>query len=780
MIEAVTPETRLSRLNRVKKKMANPKAVYKRGYVLILAILFITSILLDFSTASAETSPLIKLIELRGNKKLSNDTIYSKMKSEAGNPFSKNTVQDDIKKLYGIGYFDDVRVEIESFEGGIKLIFIFIEKPIIVSLDFQGNKEFETKDLKEKITITSGAIANFSLITDNTQKIISFYQSEGYWLIRVVPIIRDISEDAVALTFQIEEGPKVIIKAITIQGNNALSTKKVKKAMKTKKRWLFSFITGSGIYKKEQLKEDIGRIKELYNNTGYIYAAVSEPEITLSPDKEKLYLTISISEGDQYKIGALDIKGNTVFPGSELFEHIKTASGQIFNGGVLRSDIDRVIDLYMEKGYARVDVNPLIKIVHDDKIANITLSVTEGGIFKIGRINISGNTKTRDKVIRREIRLDEGDIFNKKLLKRSYQRINNLNFFESVDVAPMPRLGEQLIDLNVNVKEKLTGMLSIGGGYSSIDKIMFMGEITKTNLFGKGLYLKFRADMSSRRKNYNISLRDPWFMDSPVSASISFYNESFEYPDYDKKSTGGSIGFGRELSEYVGGNIRYNLEQAEITNLSTNASTLISDQEGEKITSSISPAIWRDTRDNYMDPSTGSRQALYTTLAGLGGDNYFIKTRADSVWYFPVIWKTVFSVRGRFGYATGFADEELPLYERFYVGGINTIRGLGFGEAGPKNEEGEIIGGNLQMILNTEFIVPIVEDIRLKGVVFFDYGRAFDKDESIELKDLRKTAGIGLRWMSPLGPIRLEWGFNLYPEDDENNDKIEFSLGGFF
>jgi outer membrane protein insertion porin family len=241
LIKAVTLETRLLRLNRVKKKIRNPKAVYIRGYILILAISFITSILLNFSTASAEISPLIKLIELRGNKKLSDNTIYSKIKSEVGNPFSKNTVQDDIKRLYGIGYFDDVRVEIESFEGGIKLIFIFIEKPIIVSLDFQGNKEFETKDLKEKITITSGAIANFSLITDNTQKIISFYQSEGYWLIRVVPIIRDISEDAVALTFQIEEGPKVIIKAITIQGNNALSAKKIKKTMKTKKRWLFSF-----------------------------------------------------------------------------------------------------------------------------------------------------------------------------------------------------------------------------------------------------------------------------------------------------------------------------------------------------------------------------------------------------------------------------------------------------------------------------------------------------------------------------------------------------------
>lgn len=741
------------------------------------------SIIFFFSSQNvlhADSSPIIKLIEIRGNKKINDDTIFSKMSSAVGNTFSKNTVQKDIKKLYAIGYFDDVRVEIESFEGGVKLIFIFIEKPTIVNLDFQGNEEYETKDLKEKITISPGAIANFTLISDNAGKVISYYHSEGYWLVKVIPVIREISEDAVALTYQIEEGPKVVIKTVEIEGNKSISYKKIKKVMKTRKWWLFSFITGSGTYEKEQIKEDLERIKALYHNNGFIYVAVSEPEITLSSDKEKLSIKISISEGDQYKVGQLKVEGNTVFSEDEIFEHVALESGQIFDRSALRKDIDSVIDIYMNRGYARADINPIVDVDSEQKTANLTFSIKEGGIYRIGRIDITGNTKTRDKVVRREMRLDEGDIFNKKLLKRSYQRINNLNYFESVDIAPLPRVEDKLVDLDIKVKEKLTGMLSLGGGYSSLDKFMVMGEVTQANLFGKGYHLKVRADFSSRRANYRVSLTDPWFLDKPISASISVYNDEIDFPDYDKKATGGSIGFGKELAEYVGGRITYTFEKVEIFDVDENASSLIRDQEGERTTSSISPSIWRDTRDNYLDTTTGSRNALYTTIAGLGGDNYFVKAVVDSGWYFPLYRNIVFSARGRGGYATGFEGEELPIYERFYIGGINTVRGLGFGEGGPRNEEGEKIGGEYEAIFNFELIFPLIEDIKLKGVTFFDYGGAFDDDHEISFDNMRRTAGAGVRWMSPFGPIRLEWGINLDPRDDEGDNKIEFSLGGVF
>ncbi len=732
------------------------------------------------SNANAESSPQINLVEISGNKKISDATIFSKIHSNVGSAFSKNEVQNDIKRLYRIGYFDDIQVEIDTFEGGVKLIFIFIEKPTIVSLDFQGNKEYEADDLKEKITLTSGAIANMSLITDNIQKITLFYQSEGYWLVKVVPIIREISDNAVALTFQIEEGPKVIIKDVIIEGNDSIALKKIKKVMQTKKRWFLSFITGSGIYIKEQVKADIERIKALYHNNGYIYVAASEPKIVLDPDKKKLTLYISISEGEQYSVGALKVQGNSAFSESEILADLKTTPGQIFDRGALREDISKTLDLYMEQGYAMADINPLVDVETEELIANITISITEGGIYTIGRIGISGNTKTRDKVVRREMRLDEGDIFNKKQIKRSYQRINNLNFFESVDITPSPRTEDQEIDINVDIKEKMTGMLSLGGGYSSVDKFMVMGEITQTNLFGKGLYLKLKADLSARRTNYSISLSDPWFMDKPISASISVYNEILEFPEYDKKATGGSIGFGKEFSEYVAGQISYNLENVEITDVSDDASAIVVDQKGEKITSSISPSIWKDTTDSRIDPSTGYKHALYTTIAGLGGDNYFVKSVVDSIWFHPAPWKTTFSIRGRAGIAAGFNDEKLPLYERFYLGGISTIRGLGFGEGGPRHDNGEKKGGNYEFILNTELIFPLLEDLKLKGVVFVDYGGAFDEDDDFGLSDMRHTYGFGFRWQSPFGPLRLEWGFNPDPKYEESDNKIEFSMGGAF
>lgn len=756
-----------------------PGKFYCRIIFALFPLIFLISAHINISE-SAEGIPIIKSIEIKGNKKIETETIQSKIKNTVSSPFSQEAVQQDIKSLYGLGYFDDIKAEIEPYEGGIKLIFVLKEKPTVISVDFQGNKEFDANKLKEKITITTGAIANYSLITDNVEKIISFYQSEGYWHVKVMPVIRSISDDRVALTFQIDEGPKVKIKEIKTEGNKAISSKEIKKAMNTKERWLFSFITGSGIYKKEEIKADVERIKELYHSKGYIYVAVSEPKVTLSPDKKNIYIEISVSEGEQYKVGDISFRGNTVFSSAELYKQIKTATGKSFNRTALRGDIDNILNLYMEKGYARADVDPQMDVNTEQKFVNIIFSIAEGEIFKVGRIDITGNQKTRDKVIRREMRLDEGDTFNSKLLKRSYQRITNLNYFESIELVPKPRTEEKLVDIDIKVKEKLTGMLTVGGGYSSVDKFIVMGEISQTNLFGKGLYLKLRGDFSSIRTNYSLTIVDPWFMDKPISASFSLYNEVFKYPDYSKQATGTSIGFSKELSEYVGGKISYDLESVNITDVASDASSLIKEQIGKKITSSIGPSIWKDTRDNFLDPTTGSKNALYTTFAGLGGDNYFVKASVDSLWYFPVVWDTTFSLRGRFGYASGFAGEKLPLYERFYVGGINTVRGLGFGVAGPKNDNGERIGGNKELIFNTEYIFPIEKDIKLKGVMFFDAGKAFDNSETVSIASLRTTAGLGLRWMSPFGPIRLEWGFNISPRKDESRSKIEFALGGLF
>jgi len=301
-------------------------------------------------------------------------------------------------------------------------------------------------------------------------------------------------------------------------------------------------------------------------------------------------------------------------------------------------------------------------------------------------------------------------------------------------------------------------------------------EYKQGNFRGLGQNVSVKAEVGSISNEYSLSFFDPWFLDYPISFSTSVYNNSRDYIDYTRKSTGFSVGFGKEISEYWRAALLYKLEQANITNIGVTASAVILDQAGKAVTSSITPSLVRDSKDNALEPHTGSENSLAVTYSGLGGDNYFLKLKMDSQWFFPVSEKTTLMIRGRYGHITGLNGEQAPLYERFYVGGITTIRGLNFGEGGPRDETGDVIGGLNEVILNVDFVFPLIQSINLKGVIFSDTGAAFDGS----LDELRYTAGFGFRWISPVGPIRLEWGKNLNPKYTEADSRWEFSLGTFF
>lgn len=749
----------------------------KKSALLFFYFIIIVFFAADAYSAFAQELPLVNSIEVKGLKRIEEGAIKSKITQKTGEPLSSEKTTNDIKSIYKMGYFDDVRVEIEPLEGGVKLIYLIKEKPTIIRIDFHGNEELDDSKLKEKITITPNSIADTVLIQDNADKLHAFYEEEGYWLSKIVPVVKKISDDEVSLTYQIEEGPKVKIKSIIIEGNKAFSKKEIKKVMKTDERWLFSFVTSSGYYKKETMNYDIEKIRDLYFNNGYIKVAVADPKIQLTEDKKGMLITIMISEGDQYRISPIEIAGNKVFSEDELREKIQSSSKNIFSREILRKDVAAITEMYSEKGYALVTIFPDLLPDDASKQVKITFKIDEGDIYRIGRIEISGNIRTRDKVIRREVRLDEGDIFNSTLLKRTYERINNLNFFEYVEMQPKPRPEEKLVDIGIKVKERPTGFISVGGGYSSVDKFIGTVDITQGNLFGRGQYIKLRGELGGRSSFYELSFRDPWFMDKPVSFGTGIYKTTRKFIEYDRKAIGFDMSFGKSLSEYWRGDITYNYERATIDNVDLNASSTIMEQKGTKTTSSITPAIVRDSRDNFLDPHTGSRNSLYMTYAGLGGDNAFLKGVIDSSWFLPV-GETTFSIRGRYGYATGISGKPLPLYERFYVGGIYTIRGLGFGEAGPRDSNGEVIGGKNQIVFNAEYIFPIVSEARLKGVIFFDTGKAYDslKDSG----DFRYTSGAGFRWISPIGPLRLEYGYNLDKKPEETKGRWEFTFGSFF
>jgi len=746
----------------------------------VLCIVFCLSLIFSYAVPvlSAQEGPIVKVIEVKGLKRVDEGAIRKRLSQKVGQPLAEENISKDIKSIYKMGYFEDVRVEAEPFEGGLKIIYIVKEKPTIVKVGFQGNEEYDDDKLREQITITAGAIEDATLIRDNVLRLKAFYEGEGYWLASIVPVVRRITENEVSLTFLIKEGEKVKIKEIRIEGNRALSDREIKGVMKTKSWGLLSFITSSGYYKESEMKADIERVRNLYYDNGYLNVVVSGPQTVLTPDRTGMIVSLRVSEGPQYRVSTVRFAGNKAYDDKTLMALLPLRAGEVFSRKKLREGIRKITDFYSEKGYALASVEPDIVPDEETHKVSVIMNVDEGGIFRVGRIEISGNSKTKDKVIRREMRLDEGDIFNSKLLRRSYERINNLNFFETVELVPKPELEKKVIDIDIKVKEKATGFLSIGGGYSTVDKLVAMVDLTQGNLFGTGRYIKLKGEFGGRSTFYEISYKDPWFLDRPLSLTLSAYNTERNYIGYDKKALGGSIGFGKRFNDYWSSSLAYRYERVTIFNVADDASNIIKEQIGTNITSSVTPALVRDSRDNYLDPSSGSRNSIFVTYSGLGGDNYFVKGLIDSKWFFPFGTTTV-SLRGRVGYASGLFGRKLPLYERFYIGGIYTIRGLDFGEGGPRDETGEVIGGTKELLFNAEYIVPLLDELRLKGVVFFDAGRAYDGSETFG-KDLRYTTGAGIRWVSPIGPIRIEYGYNLNRRDDESSGKIEFAFGSFF
>ncbi len=781
----------------------------QRAAIGVCALLMIS--LLAVSAAAEDAK--VTLIEVQGNKRIETATILAKIKTKEGGIFSPMQIKEDIKALYQLGHFEDVQVKTEGFENGLKVIFLVKEKPLIREITFEGNDELTTEKLKEGLTLLPRTAFNLQLIQENAEKIRLKYQDAGYYDAIVVPVITELRGGDRNVTFNIKEGDKVKLKEIVITGNKALTSDEIKKALKTQEHWFFSFLGRSGTLRTEELREDLETIRNLYYNKGYIQVQVDEPVIepktytervswfsskkrTITK-KDELVVRINIKEGEQFRVGSLTFKGNTSIPTSELENEVKLKSGDLFSREVLRQDVARIMDRYDGIAKPFASVVPLFNIDPEKKTVAINIEIQEGGEVRIGRINISGNSKTRDKVIRREMRLDEGDLYSKKALKRSYDRINNLNFFESVDIVPERRQQEPVMDLDVKVKEKMTGTLSLGGGYSSVDKLMGIVEVTQGNLGGRGQLLKVKTQWGGTHRIVMLSFMEPYLFDEPIWGRVDIYRQEQTYDGYTLLTNGFGLGTGKSFGEYLSGSIRYSLDQSQAKNITVTPIPFALQQQLENYgtvitTSAVTASLTRDSRDFYLDPKTGSRNTMFVEYAGgpLGGDPEFIKSVADSAWYFPLPWDTVFMARGRIGYVVSLIDKPIPIGERFFVGGSGTVRGFRYGTAGPVDIYGNRVGGNKELIFNFEYNFPIIPAARLKGVLFYDMGRGFDDNllasqqpnepTKISIADLRQTWGFGFWWLSPIGPLRFEWGFIIDQKPTDQPSKFEFNIGTLF
>ena len=682
-----------------------------------------------------------------------------------------------------MGYFTDVSIEVEEAEDGKVVIFNVTEKPSIGNIVFRGNEEFDEDELKEETGVKRYAILNRAEVTQSVNRLREFYRQKGYYNIKIQETIEELPSNEVSLIYEIEEGEKVYLEHIEFVGNDSIDSDDLRDIMETRERGFLSWFTKSGLLDKQMLEFDLHKIASYYHNHGYIKARTGEPKITYK-EGDGLTVTIEVIEGPQYGVDQVDVEGDIIGDKEELLAELKIKEEEHFNREVVRRDALSLQELYANKGYAYAEVDPSVVEDEETLTVDITYRITQGVKVWFERINITGNEVTRDKVIRRELKAIEGEVYSHEALKRGTKNLHRVGFFQEVEVQTEKGSSEEQMVVNVNVKERPTGSFSIGAGYSSFDKTMGSIQIAEQNLFGYGQELKLAAKMGSRTQEFDIRFTEPWFLDRPIGAGVDLYKWEREYWDYTKDSLGGALRFRFPIGideDFTRATVRYAYDDADVTEVDSDAATVIKDMEGRHVKSSITLGLHRDSRDRPFHTSEGSRSYITYEYAGLGGDSEFSKIEASTAWYFPCPWSTVFLIRGQWGYAKEHATGSMPLYEKFYLGGIDNVRGFEYATISPKDPAtGDRIGGEKMMAYSLEYRVPVVEEHGIVGLVFFDAGNVFTKDESYSFGGIRKSAGGGIRWYSPVGPLRLEYGWNLDPQDDEASGNWEFSIGGTF
>jgi outer membrane protein insertion porin family len=768
--------------------------MFRRTFPPIAAALFVAFLLALAPAGAAARSDLfgrtVTSIRVTGNHEIESTTIQGTLSTHVEEPLTAADVRKDVKAIYALGFFDDVVVDAEPDGDGVAVTYRVTELPILTGYSFHGNQKVLEESLKEAVSgISQGAFLQPQQVLKVRRAILEKYEKEGYRRATVVPVTEVTRTGAgqrnATLTFVIEEGEKTKIRKIIFEGNEAFPDRSLRRKLKTRERfWLTSWLTDSGIFRQADVAEDLVRLDEFYQDQGYYDIQADEPKVKVSEDKRWLTLTYPVHEGIPYDFGEVAYHDHGKVPGDELTADLKVRRGERYSRSLVRQDISTLTDRLGEHGYAFAQVNPVLMPHPDLGLLDTSFEFDEGNQVRIRRINITGNNKTRDKVIRREVRQQEGEIINTSLLRRSFQRINNLNYFETVDIVPV-NAGEGLLDLYIRVKEKSTGQFSIGGGFSSVDGLVGIVEITQGNLGGRGQTLSGHFERSGRRTVYNLRFREPHLWDTLYSGGFDVFKVVRDFTSYEERRTGTGLTVGRSIGEYLNVSVGYTLEDVTIRVLDSSVPASIANQAGSSRTSSASVSVSRDTRDNFFDPRRGTRNVLRLEYAGgpLRGDNDFIKATLDQSVYFPAFSASAVTFRNLLGIGRGLTGNELPAGERFFVGGISTVRGYNFGDAGPLAGNGDPIGGNKEWVMTAELVFPLVKAANLKGALFTDLGAGFDDGQSIAFHDLNRTWGYEIRWISPLGPLRFGYGWVIddkRPLQFRDGGRQFFTIGTFF
>ncbi|KJJ83740.1 outer membrane protein assembly complex, YaeT protein [Candidatus Omnitrophus magneticus] len=740
-------------------------------------------------------------IKIKGNSAVSTATIINRLKLKPGDVYEPAALNNELKRLYAMGYFNDVSVETEDQPEGVIVVFTVVEKPIISTISFRGNARLKANTLKKKITIKDGDLIDFNRVAQDVATLKAYYIEQGYSKAKVDYVVEQPDKDQGAnLVFVIDEGVVLKVKTIKVEGNEHIKSGEITKFMSTKTAWWF---IRKGAYDEEKFQEDLTRVATFYRSKGYLDVKVTS-RFDYSSDGKFMYITIVVEEGKLYKVGAIALAGTMVFPNEDLTKLVKMKNGDAFDYEKIRADIESIRTFYYDRGYMDAEVD--LKQQFNSSTGNMDLNynIDAHEEVYVGMVNVFGNTKTKDKVVRREVRVYPGEKYDGKKLKRSKERIYNLGFFEDVYFETVPTDQKNVKDLNVTVKESKTGEFSFGGGYSSVDAFIGFVQLSQKNFdimnfptfTGAGQNLVIRAEGGSSRSNYFLSWTDPWIFDYPFSFGFDIYREEHNRSglsgyDYDERRTGGNLRLGKELSEYVTTDLIYNLEEVQISDVPDESSEDLRKEQGRNIISRLTWGINYDTRDNKFSPSKGLVLGSSLQDAGgiLGGDKDFVKGWFHGSYFQTLlIENVVLELKGATGIAKPYGDtEDVPIYERYFAGGASTIRGYKQRSVGPRDKgSNSALGGEAVVLGSAEVTFPIYQNI-IKGAVFFDTGSIWKKTNDLfnssseDYSGFKHGTGIGVRVKTPIGPVKLDYGF---PLSDNQGDKREgqfyFSISNGF
>jgi len=744
-------------------------------------------------------SGTVSKISVTGTKKIEPDAIRAKLKSKVGEPITSESLRADVQSIYDMGYFYNVEVDKQSVGGGVELTYKITEKPSVVEIIYKGNDRVDKDDLQEAASLKQYTILDQNKIREAVDKMSKLYEDKGFFLARIQSKVEDVKPgEEVKLTFDIKENDKVKVKKVTFLGNRALLDSKLKASMQTQEGGFFSWLSSSGGYKQDAFDRDVSVLNYLYFNEGYVQVKIDRPQVYVSPDKRSISITIRIEEGEQFSVGKVDFAGDLLFSKEELFESTEIQKSGIFVYETLQKDLKTLQFKYGDLGYAFANIIPKTTIREKERLVDISFEVEKGQKVYFGTITVTGNTKTRDKVVRRELKIREGELYNETRKRKSEENVKRLGYFSEVIFnTSTPPDSPTILNMDIQVKERSTGTIQVGAGYSTIGGFLFQGQINQTNLFGKGQVLGFSLNVNSLGQTYNLGFTEPYFYDTEWSLGFDGYKALNKRANYDEVKGGGDIRLGHPIAEYLNGYITYKLDGTEVHMDPYADLNLYDPKTVSGITSSITGSVVYDQRNDRWAPTNGYFASISMEQAGglLGGTKEYTKGLGNARAYKEIFWKLVVRNNLNYGFITAPQGKSVPFNELFLLGGANSLRGYNWFSIGKKrlatccqpgtNNAAVALtsprlvsyGGTQELFYQGEIEFPLVTEAQIKGVLFYDVGTA---DDAILVSALRQDMGFGFRWFSPIGPLRFEWGFPIDRLPDESFSNFEFSIGSPF